>query len=101
MSKTSTIASQYCDSSINLKWYYICAGGSGNDSIEILWISGHPEKCYSSVDLILGTFCVLVENFNKHTNHKEKNQEATNQISLKEVREKDLKEETKLQVEEN
>ena len=46
-------------------------------------------------------FIRITENFNNHTNHKEKNQEATNQISLKEVREKDLKEETKLQVEEN
>ena len=46
-------------------------------------------------------FIRIAENFNNHTNNKEKNQEATNQISLKEVREKDLKEETKLQVEEN
>ena len=46
-------------------------------------------------------FIRISENFNNHSNHKDKNPETTNQISLKEVRDKDLKEEVKLQAEEN
>ena len=83
--------------------------GNFNSSKLIQKYSDLAREALSSGDKILYEsymqhaehFIRISENYPNHTNHKEKNQEATNQISLKEVREKDLKEETKLQVEEN